>query len=115
VKDFATKLPRLAEMARGIDISNPMETIVSDGLLSAALVDVKALGWGAPYSLLALVTLAEAKRKAAGPVTIAFDAHGNGPFCAHGNIPIFCPTCEAASDAEDRLLRKLVELAKGGV
>ena len=112
MRDFAAKIPRVAALALAFAEAKGDITEPSKALIDAALVDIPALGWEAPFTLLQQVRAIHAAREAAGEITIHFDEQGNGPWCKHGEMPMFCSTCSAPEDLERRLKTKLVELAR---
>jgi hypothetical protein len=112
MKDFAAKLPRVAALALAFAEAKGDITEPSKALIDAALVDIPALGWEAPFTLLQQVRAIHAAREAAGEITIHFDEQGNGPNCKHGGIPFLCNTCGRPESMERALRSWLVELAR---
>lgn len=110
--DFATKLPRLASLALVYADAKGDVTEPTKALIDAALVDIPALGWDAPFTLLHQVQAILSARDAAGEIAIHFDTNGNGPFCRHDALPEFCCVCSLPYDLERWLLERLVELAR---
>lgn len=89
------------------DVTEPAKALVD-----AAMVDIPALGWDAPFTLLSLVERLRTAREAAGGMELHIDADSNGPWCKHGVIPEICSTCGLPAEIEARLRTKLVELAR---
>lgn len=112
MKDFAIKLPRLATLALAFAEAKGDVTEPASALIAAAMVDIPALGWDAPFALLSLVERLRTARASAGDPGIHIDANGNGPWCKHGTIPLLCSTCGLPGDIERQLWTKLVELAR---
>lgn len=112
MKDFAIKLPRLTTLALAFAEATGDVTEPASALIAAAMVDIPALGWDAPFTLLSLVERLRAAREAAGGLELHIDADGNGPWCKHGGVPELCPTCGLPSNIAHQLRTKLVELAR---
>ncbi len=99
-----TRLPRLTALALALKAATGDITDAHKALVDACLVDVPALGWEAPYTLLKCVDAVSKARRDHEPVRLSFDEHGFGPFCQHGGIPFFCQRCGELERLTDQMV-----------